>query len=494
MGQSLPHSTYTWPVETNDLPLFPAATTPPGPAPQAELVPGAKHEQKSARKASKKTPAKPDTAPTPAPRAELDAIIVGAGLAGLNCARELAAGGKRIVLLDAADAPGGRIRTDTVDGFRLDRGFQVLLTEYPEAKRVLDYDALNLKTFLPGALVRQGGSFHRFADPFREFRKAISFAFDSVVPFGDKLRIRRLRNDCLRQTDGDLFNQPEETTREFLRRGGFSPMIQERFFAPFFGGIFLERNLTTSARWFRWLFRIFATGLAAVPALGMEEIPRQLAASLAPDIVRLNAPVTAMEKTPLGWRVTAGDAGSFEATQLVMAAREPEARTLLATVRPAGPAPARTWNRTTTFYYAATEAPVDEPVVVLNGDGPNSGPVNHLAVMSLVSPAYAPPGAHLICANVVGLAPETDPGMAALEADVRAQLRRWFGSQVNRWNVVGGYPIAHALPMQLSLQAARKAPTDSGIVLSGDYLTSASIQGALTSGARASAAVLATEK
>jgi len=427
--------------------------------------------------------------PIIAPNPELDVAVIGAGLAGLACARDLAAAGRNVLLLESSDAPGGRIRTDLVEGFRLDRGFQVLLTEYPEARRALDYDALALKSFLPGALVRQAGSFHRFADPFRELQKAVSFAFDPIVPLGDKWRVAQLRGDCLKVTDEQIFAMPEESTREWLRRRRFSPAILERFFEPFFGGIFLERNLSTSARWFRWLFRVFATGYAAVPELGMERIPAQMAAALPDGVLKCNAAVTGIQKEGETWRVEAGDAGSFPAKQVVLAARETEAKALLAQLRKPGAAPARVWNRTTTIYYSAPQSPVDEPVIVLNGDGPTAGPVNHLAVMSLVSPAYAPSGAHLICANIVGAAPETDEAMESLESDVRTQMRRWFGNQVNAWGALGGYPIAYALPMQTSFQPPRQAPQDNGIVLCGDHVSSASIQGALVSGARAAAAV-----
>ncbi len=441
--------------------------------------------------AAPKPPAEPKPVELKPSEPDLDAIVIGAGLAGLACARDLAKAGKRVRLLEASDAPGGRIRTDLVEGFRLDRGFQVLLTEYPEARRVLDMDALNLKTFLPGALVRQAGSFHRFADPFRELPKALSFAFDPIIPLSDKLRVAQLRGECLKLTEADLFRLPEETAREFLRRSGFSQATMERFFEPFFGGIFLERNLSSSARWFRWLFRVFSTGFAAVPELGMERIPAQMAAALPTGILTCDASVTAMGKTATGWRVeyasAAGKAESLQARQLVLATREPEARALLAGLRKPGAAPPRIWNRTTTIYYSAPIAPVDEPVIVLNGDGPTSGPVNHLAVMSLVSPAYAPPGAHLICANIVGAAPETDKAMELLESEVRTQMRRWFGSQVNQWGVVGGYPIANALPFMSQMASDRPVPVDSDIVLCGDHTTTSSIQGALISGAKAAA-------
>jgi phytoene dehydrogenase-like protein len=429
----------------------------------------------------------PNTPPSP----DFDVVVIGAGLSGLACARELIGGGLRVRVLEAADAPGGRVRTDVIEGFRLDRGFQVLLTDYPEARRVLDYDALALKNFRPGALVRQGGGFHRFADPFRELGKAIGFAFDPIVPMGDKMKVARLRKECIRLTEDEFFELPEESTRDYLRRFGFTPAILERFFEPFFQGIFLERNLTTSSRWFRWLFKVFATGFAAVPELGMEQIPEQMTAALPEGTVQCRATVKSIQKSGSGWRVDAGEAGSFQASHVVMAAREPEAKSLLAPLRKPSAAPDRAWNRTTTFYYSAPVSPVDEPVIVLNGEGPNAGPVNHLAVMSMVSAAYAPPGAHLICANVVGSAPENDLAMESMETDIRAQLRRWFGTQVNTWGVLAGYPIANAVPLQNSFQPQRTVPVEGGIFLCGDYVGSASIQGALVSGAKAATSVIA---
>lgn len=477
-------------MDTTALPLFPdpngdAAPAPPAtpPAPEPAAAPIAPRTR-----ANRPKPAAKAEQSTPQPDAEV--VIIGAGLAGLNCARELSLAGRSCLILEAADAPGGRVRTDIVDGFRLDRGFQVLLTEYPEARRVLDYDKLSLRSFLPGALVRQGGSFHRFADPFRELRKGLAFATDPVVSLGDKLRVAKLRRACLAADELSLFSSPEETTREFLRRAGFSSAMVERFFEPFFGGVFLERNLVTSARFFQYLFRLFSLGAAAVPELGMEEIPRQLAASLPADSLRLNSGVRSLAKVDLGWKIETTSGTTLTAGQLVMAAREPEAKALLAGVRTPGPAPARNWNRTTTFYYATATPPVDEPVIVLNGEGRSAGPINHLAVMSLVSPAYAPPGAHLVCVNVVGSAPENDSGMEALEAEVRNQLRRWFGPSASSWQVVGGYPIAHALPLQLSMAPQRQTQSDTGILLCGDYQTTASIQGALTSGARAAQSLL----
>lgn len=180
----------------------------------------------------------------------------------------------------------------------------------------------------------------------------------------------------------------------------------------------------------------------------------------------------------------------LEADRIVLATPEHRTRTLLSSLRPASAAPPRLWNRTTTFYYAAARSPLDEPVIALNGEGPTAGPVNHLAVMTTVSPEYAPPGAHLICANIVGAAPDSDDAMQTLEQETRAHLRRWFGDVVRSWIVLAGYPIQHALPMTPVLPSITAAPTDSDVILCGDHVSSPCIHGALLSGRLAAERVL----
>ena len=212
--------------------------------------------------------------PRPPPdRAEV--VIVGAGLAGLACARVLSDAGVEVVVLEASDGVGGRVRTDVVDGFQLDRGFQVLLTEYPEAKRQLDYAALDLRPLDRGALVHVGGQFHRVNDPFRVGTTRAS-AVDAVTsaraPIGslpDKLRIARMRRSLLATSAPDLLRGPDEPTSQALRNRGFSEAIIDRFFRPLFGGMQLDQSLVTSSRVFDVIFRTLASGDAAVPARGM---------------------------------------------------------------------------------------------------------------------------------------------------------------------------------------------------------------------------------
>lgn len=175
-------------------------------------------------------------------------LIVGAGLAGLACALELHNKGIEFVIHEASDGPGGRVRTDFVNGFQLDRGFQVYLTAYPEGRRVLNYEALNFGRFSPGAMVRLSGRFHRVMDPWREPFLALSQILNPVGSMKDKLLVARLRAVSLAGTPDDLLQKPETTSMKALQGYGFSQNMIERFFRPFFGGIMLDSQLQVSSR------------------------------------------------------------------------------------------------------------------------------------------------------------------------------------------------------------------------------------------------------
>ena len=424
----------------------------------------------------------------------VDVAIVGAGLAGLCCAVELEQSGLSVQLLEAEDAPGGRVRTDQVDGFRLDRGFQILLTGYPELVHHFDMKLLRLRPFAKGALVRHGGRFHHFSDPFRgSLGTALSIALDPVVTTGDKLRLARLRRLVGQGSPADLFRKPELTTRRFLEEYGFSSKMMDRFFSPFLAGIFLEHELRTSSRYFQFLFRMFAYGDSAVPENGMEMLPRQLAVRLKSGTLRKNARVCKLRRSTKGFVVDVVNEESCTACEVVLAVDDHQARLLLDSQK-AGNHPLKDqvqWNRTTTFYYAADRTPIDGPLLVLNGDGPTAGPVNNAMVLSQASERYAPPGMHLIAANVVGRAPQSGSQIELLERDARTQLQRWFGAEVRGWAVIGGYPIVRALPLCTHAEWQQRNPRlTEGVYLCGDYMDTPSIQGALASGRRAAQSVL----
>lgn len=406
-----------------------------------------------------------------------DVLIVGAGLSGLCCARTLQQQGIRCLVLEGSDGVGGRIRTDTVDGFRLDRGFQIFLTSYPEAKSTLDYETLDLKPFLPGALVRYGGRFHELTDPWRRPLSAIRSLFSPIGSFADKLRVGSFRSRSLRGTIEDRFRDPETTSLLALQDAGFSPSMIERFFRPFLGGIFLDSELLTSSCMLNFVFRMFSLGNACLPAEGMEAIPRQLAAALPRDSIRLGARVLRVGPGA----VTLANGEELCAKSVVVAVEGRMAAELLGdTISSAG-------QGTTCLYFTAPRPPIAKSLLVINGDG--RGPINNLCVPTVAAPSYGPGDQSLVSVTVLGTGNDPD----RLLAEVRAQLGEWFGTVVQDWRHLRTYSIPYALPAQrppalnVPERSVRWQP---GIYVCGDHRDNASIQGAMVSGRRAAEAVL----
>ncbi|MFY9826831.1 MAG: NAD(P)/FAD-dependent oxidoreductase [Thermoanaerobaculia bacterium] len=409
-------------------------------------------------------------------RAGAKVVVVGAGVAGLCCALKLQDKGISCTVLEASDAVGGRIRTDKVDGFLLDRGFQVLLTAYPEARRLLNYRALKLRTFSPGALIRMDGKFHRISDPFRQPWTLPAMLFSPVGNLKDKLRIARLRRHVLDSTIDEILQRRETSALDALLEFGFSDRMIGAFFRPFFGGIFLETDLASSSRMLEFIFRMLSEGKAALPAAGMGSIPQQLAARLPAGTVRLGARVEALGEGEV--RLAGGE--RIPARAAVLATEAPEAARLLPGLHPPG------FQGTACLYFAADQAPVSKPILVLNGEG--RGAVDNLCVPSAVAPGYAPAGKALVSATVVGAAGADEND---LEFEVRRHLASWFGPVVESWRYLRTYRIPLALPARSSLEPAalpvRRRP---GLYLCGDHRDTPSLQGAMVSGRRAAEAVI----
>lgn len=404
-----------------------------------------------------------------------DVLIIGAGLAGLACARTLHRRGVRFLLLDASDWIGGRVRTDIVDGFRLDRGFQVLLTAYPEAQAQLDYERLGLYVFEPGALIRTGGRFCEIADPFRQPARVLRTLSAPIGTLADKFRIASLRWRTTRSSVPEILAHANSSTSDWLSARGFSPRVIRRFFRPFYGGVFLDPHLSVSSRMLEFTFKMFAEGDAAIPGKGMQAIPEQLAEEFPAGSVRLGAQVEAIEGNIA--RLAGGE--SLRADAVVVATDGLAAARLLPQLKAC---PAR---GVTCLYFAASEPPVNRPILVLNGSG--RGLVNHLHVASAVAPSYAPPGQALVSVSIAGNPARDD---ASLQADVRAQLRRWYGRSVDRWRLLRVYRIPNALPAMAAPGRARSARLAPGLYVCGDHRASPSIQGALESGRLAGEALL----
>ena len=424
--------------------------------------------------------------------------VVGAGVAGLTCAKVLHGGGADVTVYEKAPGVGGRVRTDGRNGFKLDRGFQVYLEAYPECRRHLDHAALDLHPFEPGALVFHKGAFRRLQDPWRTWadpRKLLQTAAARVGEVADKLKIARVRNSAVSGSVGHLFRLPERTTAAaLLENAEFSREMVDAFFRPFLGGVFLEDELTTSNRFFYFVFRMFASGDVSLPAGGIGAIPKQLADRLPYGTVRTGREVSAVTPTSV---TVGGDVKNFDA--VVVACGADAAKSL--GVADSHPAPTK-WRSTTCLYFTAEKAPAKEPILMLNGSGKKAGtggggPINSLCVPSRVCPTYGSGKEELISVSVLGDA-DAHGGDRKLIELVRGQAADWFGSQAGRWEHLETVHIEKALPayeppttppddVPVKIETGEKA----GIYVCGDWRADPSLNGAMKSGRRAAEAALA---
>lgn len=431
-------------------------------------------------------------------------VIVGAGVAGLSCAVYLKQAGVNALVLDSADGVGGRVRTDRVNGFQLDRGFQILLTAYPEAKRLLNYAALDLRPFRSGALIHdyeagQPGQWMKLLNPFQEPLSVFTTLASPVGTLGDKLRIIKLIRRTQSHTLGELFQQPPTTTLELLDEIGFSDQMITRFFRPFFGGVFLENALSTSSNFFEFCFRMFFTGNAAVPARGIGAIAEQLAGRLSPGQIRLNSLVRSINGTTVAFGTGASTPGvdapgeTLTARAVVLAVDAAQAARL--TNQPAPPL--RSFNHTTCTYFSAPASPNNQKLLMLNPQ--RSSAVHNLAILSDVAPEYAPadrgdgdaavrPQA-LISVSTQGLETVNEP---ALTQRIRQELTGWFGPEVANWQHLRTYHLPQALPTYGPDVTHQPLKLADGLYQCGDQTAYPSLNAALQTGREVAEMIIAS--
>lgn len=359
-------------------------------------------------------------------------IIIGAGIAGLTCAKYLKDRGIQTLILEASDGVGGRVKTDVHEGFLLDRGFQILLTAYPEAQKILDYKSLDLKAFKSGAVIRdvQNNNFSVMANPFKEPSKIWTSLTSNVGTLFDKMRVLRLILET-NNVQEEVFENKSIPTINYLRNYGFSDNMIEKFFKPFFGGVFLENELSTSANFFKYIFGKFYEGDTVIPAKGIEQIAKQIEKMLYIGTVKLNTKVVKIE----GNSVFLENGDRLYGEKIVLATDGFQADILL------GKSANRDFNSTTCTYFSADNSPLKEKMLVLN---PNRASMIHnMCVPSDIAPYYAPPGKSLISVSTQGFALHDENELAK---NIKRELTTWYGKEVQDWQYLKTYNIPQALP------------------------------------------------
>jgi len=403
---------------------------------------------------------------------DTDVVVVGAGLAGLAAALHLHRAGRSVTVYEASDGVGGRIRTDLVDGFRLDRGFQVLLPAYPELPHVVDPAALRLCAFTRGVVsVTDGGRQVLAPSGLPGLRGLGGFAVRhpraAVGVLGWSAR------DAV-APDSTMRGLPGRSTERDLAAWGVPTDVVDEVFRPFLGGVFLDPTLATSARLFHLIWRSFLRGGAAVPAAGMSALPELIAATLPAGTVHRGQPVSGVDGTTV--RLTAGE--TVRARAVVVATDATDATGLLPELHAPG------WRSVTTWYFDSGALPAGPPTLYLDGE---TDLRLNTVVLSRVSPDYAPPGRALVSASVPGVRPSTE-----LTDRVRERAARIHRVSPGELALVATYGIERALPVMAEDHPLRRpVRLGAGRYVCGDHRSTSSIQGALLSGRQAATAVLA---
>jgi len=397
-------------------------------------------------------------------------VIIGAGIAGLTCAKYLKENGIEAVVLEASDAVGGRVRTDKVDGFTLDRGFQVLLTSYPEAIKVLDYDALKLKILPSGARIRLGNQYHLMPNPLKNWTTAPQALLAPVGNLWDKLKVLQL-NIKLRNAPDPTLAAPAEkqTTLAFLKEFGYSDTIINRFYKPFFRGVFLEKDLNTDAQFFKFLFSQFAKGNVVVSEDGMQAIPEQIASCLSPNQIRLQTRVEKIE----GKTVFLENRKTITADTIVIATDAFAADRLL------GRSQRTTYNSTDCLYFTC-DTPFelfDVPYLIINAN--ENELIHHIVDLSAFAPSYAPIGKALISVSLVG---KNSFSEMELVEKVQEELQQWFGKKY-KWQHLSTYRIPEALPQYFNKPSSNSSLKINDFMFQcGDHTAYPSLNAAMKTG------------
>lgn len=402
--------------------------------------------------------------------------IIGAGVSGLIAAKVLENNGYSPTIIEASASVGGRVKSDTVQGYQLDHGFQVLLTSYPAAKKYLDFKPLALQELVPGATIFKNGKSQTIGDPLRNLSLVFPTLFASIGNFSDKLKILKLNRHLKKKSISAIFKTPETTTLAYLQKLGFSEAMLQDFFKPFFSGIFLEPNLDTSSRMFEFVYKMFGDGLAVIPKSGMQAISNQLKKGLKNTKIHFETPVKSVKNEI----ITLQDGSEIESHFTIIAT---EASDLVANLKNQATA----WKSCDTLYFETSKRTLQKPIIGLIAD--KNALINNLFYHSSVAMEMKG-DKELLSVTVVK---DHDLTAEKLIEKVAKELHVFCG--IVHPKFIQHYQIKKALPKLSNLQyelSSTETKLTSSIFLAGDQLLNGSLNAAMIAGERAAMGVIGT--
>ena len=402
--------------------------------------------------------------------------IIGAGISGLIAAQVLENYGYAPIVIEASDRVGGRVKTDSVNGYQLDHGFQVLLSAYPAAKKYLDYEALDLQSFLPGASIFKPRVQKIIGDPLRNLSLLFPTLCSGIGTFSDKFKILKLNQKLKKKTLEAIFSETELSTLEYLKNLGFSNGIITDFFNPFFSGIFLETQLETSSRMFEFVYKMFGEGQATLPKAGIEAIPKQLLTNLKTTSFSYNTKVESLKDG----EITLKDGTKLESHYTIVAT---EASGLISNLKQQSTA----WKSCTTLYFETESRVIDKKLIGLI---PKSGSLINNIFYSSSLETVSDPQNELLSVTVIDTQGLSN---ASLIEAVKKDLNECCG--IRTTNFIKLYNFPKALPkledLKYEMMPSETRLTDR-LFLAGDTQLNASLNAAMISGERAALGVIAS--
>ena len=400
--------------------------------------------------------------------------IIGGGISGLIAARVLEEHGLSATIIEATDRLGGRVKTDVVDGYSLDHGFQVLLTAYPAAKKYLDFDALALQEFLPGSAIFKNGKQKIIGDPLRNLSLLLPTLVSGIGTVNDKLKILALNRRLKKKSIQNIFAEKEQTTHVYLENIGFSEAIITNFFTPFFSGIFLENKLDTSSRMFEFVYKMFGEGNAALPKDGIQAIPKQLFEKLKSTTIIFNTKVKSVENGSI--KLESGE--TIKSNFTIIAT---QASGLVSNLKNQ----ATLWKSCDTLYFEVTKREIRKPLIGLIA-APNALINNIFYHTSLQTSATATK--ELLSVTVIDRQNLTNK---QLVTGVQKELKELCN--IDSCTFIKQYNIPMALPnlqdIQYEMLPSETRLTET-IFLAGDTQLNGSLNAAMIAGERAALEVI----